>query len=234
MKAFLKDNRLFFFLFAIVFTGLGVALLFTEKATLHLWLNSCHTGFGDCFFRYYSYIAEYGIYIIAFVLMFWKLGASLYMLTSEITGGIIVRILKLIFKAPRPKVFFDLTSNPDALPIVEGVRLHNSNSFPSGHASTFFVLFFTLTIILNYYGNHKVTHKKLIQLLCFLLALTGAYSRIYLSQHFASDVFAGGSIGVLVVTMLFPAFVWLNDKYPKLCNWHINLHKRSKNEELTS
>ena len=225
MKEFFKDNKLFLLLFAAVFTGLGVALLLTEKAELHLWLNGCHGKFGDFFFRYYSCIAEYGIYVVVFIMLFWKLGASLYLLAGEITGGIIVRIIKLIVKAPRPKVFFDLANNPDALHIVEGVRLHNSNSFPSGHASTFFVLFFTLAIVLSYYKNKGAAQKRLTQGICFLLALTGAYSRVYLSQHFASDIFAGGIIGVVAVTLLFPTFEWLNHRYPKLCNWHISKRK---------
>ena len=234
MKKFIKDNNIFLLLFAIVFSCLGLVLLLNGKAELHLWLNSCHTPFGDFFFRYYTYIAAFGIYITAFIMLFWRLGASLYLLVGEAVSGIIVQVAKHIVRAPRPKVFFDLANNPDALPIVEGVQLHSSNSFPSGHASTSFVLFFILAIVLNYYGSQNNKGKKLIQVFCFLFALTGAYSRIYLSQHFAADVFAGSIIGVLSVTLLSPVFEWLNSKHPKLCNWHIVLRKQGKKESPTS
>ena len=221
MKKFIKENLLFLLLFTFVFAGLGIALCFSTKQELHLWMNCCHTPFGDFFFRYYTFIAAYGIYIAAFILLFWKFGASLYLLAGEALGGVIVQITKHFVHAPRPAVIFDLANHPDVLPIVEGVQLHSSNSFPSGHASTFFVLFFALSIVLNYYGQHKKTSRNLIQLVCFLFALTGAYSRIYLSQHFAIDVFAGGIIGMMSVTLLHPVFVWLNQRYPKVCSWHI-------------
>lgn len=230
MKKFIKYNSIFLLLFAIVFSCSGIVLLLNGKAELHLWLNSYHTPFGDFFFRYYTYIAAFGIYITAFIMLFWRLGASLYLLAGEVVGGIIVQIAKHIVRAPRPKVFFDLANNPDALPLVEGVQLHSSNSFPSGHASTSFVLFFILAIVLNYYKHQKNGSKSLIQVFCFLLALIGAYSRIYLSQHFAADVFVGGIIGVLSVTLLFPVFEWLNSKHPKLCYWHIVLHRQDKKE----
>ena len=223
MKKFFKDNLLFLLLCIIVFTGLGVTLVLKDKSDLHLWLNSYHTSWSDFFFRYYTYIAEYGIYVVALILLFWKLGASLYLLIGEAVGGITVQILKHLVQAPRPKVFFDLANHPDALPLVEGVQLHSSNSFPSGHASTFFVLFFGLAIVLGYYGNFQTSQKKALQVLCFLLALVGAYSRVYLSQHFAVDIFAGCIIGVLAISLLHPAFVWVNKKYPKFCAWHIKL-----------
>lgn len=234
MKKLIKSNGLFLSLSAIVFAGLGILLLTHGKAELHLWLNSYHTAFGDFFFRYYTYIAAFGIYLAAFIMLFWRLGASLYLLAGEVVGGIIVQIAKHLVQAPRPKVFFDLANHPDAIPLVEGVQLHSSNSFPSGHASTSFVLFFILAIVLNYYGKQKAKNQKLIQAFCFLLALTGAYARIYLSQHFAADVLAGGIIGMMAVIMLFPAFEWLNNKHPKLCAWHIVLRQQTQPEDLDS
>ena len=139
--------------------------------------------------------------------------------------------MKHILRAPRPKVFFDLENNPDAFPIVEGVNLHSSNSFPSGHTCTFFILFFILAIVIIYYhGDMKNSSRKLLQLGCFLLAVVGAYSRIYLSQHFALDIFAGSTIGCLVVIALYPAFLWFNNRFPKVCVWHIALPKQRKEQ----
>ena len=229
MKQFFKEYSLFLSLFVALFTSLGIALLLTDKAELHLWLNGCHTQFGDVFLRYYTHIAEYGIYAIAFIMLFWKAGASIFLLIGELAGAIVVQTVKHILRAPRPKVFFDLENNPDALPIVEGVHLHSSNSFPSGHTCTFFILFFVLAIVIAFYNSDiKNSSRKLCQSVCFLLAALGAYSRIYLSQHFALDIFAGGIIGTLVVTMLYPAFLWLNNRFPKVCAWHIALPKRRR------
>ena len=70
-----------------------------------------------------------------------------------------------------------------------------------------------------------------LQVLFFILALLGGYSRIYLSQHFATDVFAGGIIGVISVAILYPAFLWLNNKFPKVCAWHISLPTRGNKSD---
>ncbi len=231
MKQFLKDNAVFLSLFVIVFATMAWAVDCLDKAEVHLWLNSCHTPFGDIFCRYYTHVAEYGIYVIAFLLLFWKAGASIYLLAAEGVGAIIVQSIKFSVRAPRPKLFFDIANNPDALPLVEGVRLNSINSFPSGHSCTFFILFFALCIIIDYYRKETHLRASLYQLVAFVLALAGAFTRIYLSQHFLTDVFAGGLTGVLTVCMLYPAFLWLNNKHPKVCAWHIALPRQRKGQD---
>ena len=237
MKEFLRVHSTFLLLVALSFAGIGVMLLTTDKAELHLWLNGCHTSFGDIFFKYYTLIAEYGVYVVALCMLFWKAGATIYMLTAEAVGGAVVQIVKHIVRAPRPKIFFDLANNPDALPIVEGVRLNSSNSFPSGHTNTFFILFFVVCVVVWFYGKRNEMQQnasiQVMQVICFLLALTGGYSRIYLSQHFAADVFAGGLIGTLTVVALYPIFLWFNSKFAKVCAWHISLpkHKNRRNHK---
>ncbi|MCQ2311760.1 MAG: phosphatase PAP2 family protein [Paludibacteraceae bacterium] len=65
----------------------------------------------------------------------------------------------------------------------------------------------------------------LINLFCFLLALLGGYSRIYLNQHFAEDILGGAVIGVIVTFALLYAV-------PKLENttfWNWNLIHRNNN-----
>ena len=56
------------------------------------------------------------------------------------------------------------------------------------------------------------TTSTLIQLLLFALATLGAYSRIYLSQHFAMDVFAGLLVGVLSTLAAYAIFYRFQDK----------------------
>ena len=229
---FIKNNSIFLTLFAVVFTAIGITLLSVDKAGLHLWLNSCHTAFGDIFFRFYTLIADYGIYIVALCMLFWKAGAAIYLMIAEAAGGIVVQIVKHIVHAPRPRLFFDLENNPDALPVVEGVRMYSDNSFPSGHTNTFFILFFVICVVVWFYNKKETYLSMSLQVVCFLLALLGGYSRIYLSQHFAADIFAGGIIGTLTVIVLYPAFLWLNNKFPKVCAWHISLPIRRKGREV--
>ena len=232
MYSFFKSQCTFLLLFTIVFATIGIALLNIDKTQLHLLLNSCHTAFGDVFFRLYTTLADYGIYIMAIGLLFWRAGGTIYMLASQALGAIITQIIKHIVNAPRPKIVFNLAETPDALPIVEGVRMHSCYSFPSGHTCSFFILFFSLSVIVWYYNQNRQAQRKqtylyaILQIACFILALTGGYSRIYLSQHFTLDVFVGGIIGVCSIIALYPAFVWFNNKYPNVCAWHISLSKR--------
>jgi membrane-associated phospholipid phosphatase len=51
-----------------------------------------------------------------------------------------------------------------------------------------------------------------VQLLLFIAATLGAYSRIYLSQHFAMDVFAGLLVGILSTLAAYAIFYHFQDK----------------------
>ena len=106
-------------------------------------------------------------------------------IAGYILSGVPVQILKSYTDAPRPALFLK-GINYDHF--VDGVTLHNYNSFPSGHTASAFALAVILAIYLK--------NKRVGLLLLFLAAMVG-YSRIYLSQHFMEDVFIGSLIGVL-------------------------------------
>ncbi|HKL96023.1 MAG TPA: phosphatase PAP2 family protein, partial [Paludibacteraceae bacterium] len=78
---------------------------------------------------------------------------------------------------------------------VDGVTLHQMFSFPSGHTATVFSLMLALTLIF-----HK---KTWLSFVFFMLAFITAYSRIYLSQHFAEDVLFGSFIGVSMTLVAY-------------------------------
>ena len=126
--------------FALLMLVIGLLCAY-PKLELHLMLNSCHTAFEDTFFKYYTMLAEWPLYILALLPVFWKqIQITVLFALSELTGGAVLQILKHTFSADRPICAFE--NYRDAmLPLVEGVDMHHSNSFPSGHASTFFVFF---------------------------------------------------------------------------------------------
>ena len=181
------------------------------KTELHLLLNSYHTGVEDTFFKYYSTLAEGPLYVIALFPLFWKkFGITVFFALSELSGGAILQVLKHLISSDRPVSIFE--NQPDmVLPLVEGVDMHHSNSFPSGHASTFFVFFTCCALIVAYYYLHRArenNHRKwflinLLMLLMLFFAALGAYSRIYLSQHFLSDVCVGSIIGFATPCLIF-------------------------------
>ena len=180
------------------------------KLELHLLLNSHHTSIQDVFFKYYSMLAEWPLYVLALFPLLWKKKEiTIFFALCELSGGAILQILKHTICEERPVCAFEHCQNM-VLPVVEGVKLHHGNSFPSGHASTFFVFFTCCALILAYHYqkteqcNHtKWTLINLAMLVMLVMAALGAYSRIYLSQHFLSDVCVGSIIGFMTPLLMF-------------------------------
>ena len=199
LKALTVYGIAYFLLLMFVF-GLQFAY---PKVELHLWLNSYHTAFMDTFFKYYTLLAEWLLYVLALLLLLWKKKEmTIFFAVSELLGGAIVQSLKFIITTQRPVSVFE--NYPDAvLPMVEGVNLHHYSSFPSGHSSTFFMFFTCCAIILAYHYLLRADKNNfrtkilfhLTLLLLLALAALGGYSRIYLSQHFMLDVWVGSIIG---------------------------------------
>ena len=148
MKDFLKRNSIFIALSLILVGVLGFALVYFPKGELHLLLCDHHTPARDAFFTYYTRVAEYLPYIICvLVLLFGRLGnaamASACIACSELT----TQLLKHIINAPRPITWFAANLPDIQLPLVEGVHMNQWLSFPSGHTTSFFSLFFVLSIL---------------------------------------------------------------------------------------
>lgn len=112
---------------------------------------------------------------------------------SSIISAAITQTLKhtIYDDVVRPKKFFE---GVQELYLVPGVDNHLYNSFPSGHATSAFALFFSLALI---------TKSHSLKIMLFVLALFTAYSRIYLSQHFFEDVYAGSLIGIVTTITVF-------------------------------
>lgn len=216
VKQILKSLSVYGIAYLVLLMYVFGLLLAYPKVELHLWLNSWHTGFLDTFFKYYSTLAEGLLYVLALLPIFWKKKEmTIFFAISELAGGAIVQILKFLFDAQRPASVFENYQNV-VLPLVEGVELHHSSSFPSGHSSTFFVFFTCCAIILAYhYVQRAQTHNLRTRilfhatlLLMLFLAALGGYSRIYLSQHFMVDVCVGSIIGFVTPFVVF----WLSRK----------------------
>ena len=179
---------------------LGTTLLVVPKAGLHLALCQPHTAFLDSLVPVYTNLVDWLPYLVVLLLLFYRAGWATFLASNLLLSTLIVQPIKHIMHAPRPLTWFAENMPDVSLPLVEGVRMNYWLSFPSGHTTTFFVLFFSLSIIL-YAENIK--GKNILSFLCFLCASFGAYTRIYLSQHFALDIFAGILIAVCSTLVLY-------------------------------
>jgi membrane-associated phospholipid phosphatase len=110
--------------------------------------------------------------------------------------------LKHIISTDLPVSAFE-NYNHLVLPLVQGVEMYHGNSFPSGHASTFFMFCTCCVVFLTFHyireGKLRDLRTKIlfnVTLLSLLVFATlAAFSRVYLSQHFLSDVCVGSIIG---------------------------------------
>ena len=206
----------------ILVVCMGVILYLFPKAELHLLLCQPHTTSLDTIVPVFTDLVDWLPYLCVVLLLFYRAGWATFLASNLLLSTLIVQPIKYIVHAPRPLTWFAENMPDVTLPLVEGVKMNLWLSFPSGHTTAFFVLFFSLSIILC---AENVKGKTILSLLCFLCASFGAYTRIYLSQHFALDIFAGILIAVLSTILLY-YFLVLKTKNARFWEW--NLQKLRK------
>ncbi|MDN4753543.1 phosphatase PAP2 family protein [Porphyromonadaceae bacterium W3.11] len=187
----------FFIPYFIYVTVLLVTILMTDKGMLHLTMNQYHTPFLDSFFRYYTELGASLPFVIAIGYLFYKVGSSLYILVTLGINALVTNGLKLVFREPRPIVYFQLFYPDHSLPLVEGVKVYSHNGFPSGHTSAAFALMICIVLM---------SKRKDIALIAFILAALLGFSRVYLSQHFTEDVLFGSAVGISVGLILYTLY----------------------------
>ncbi len=206
-KFFLKNN-VFIGLSLILIVVLGLALLYIPKGELHLLLCDRHTPARDIFYRYYTTIAEWFPYVVCVgILLFGRIGDGIFASSAMIGSALSTQVLKHIINAPRPLTWFGINMPDVELHLVEGVRMNSWFSFPSGHTTSFFALAFVVSILFT--KSQEPRDKRIstiVQITLFILAAIGGYSRIYLSQHFTLDVYAGILVGTLITIVCYTVF----------------------------
>ena len=203
----LKRNSIFLTLSLILVVVLGLALLYIPKDQLHLLLCDRHSPARDLFYRYYTTLAEWLPYVVCVaLLLFGRIGDGIFASSAMLLSTLVTQVSKHVVNAPRPLTWFTEHFPDVQLPLVEGVRMNLWYSFPSGHTTSFFAMAFAVCILLTSSPRIPRLPRILVQILLFFLAALGAYSRIYLSQHFAADVFAGVLVGVLSTLIAYAVF----------------------------
>lgn len=182
--------------------GLFGFSLWLGKENAFLLLNTDLGYFADQFFRYLTYAGDGMAWVPATILIlifrrkYWILAFS-----SIIISTLIAQLSKNIFfkGLPRPSLAI---ADPTLFHTVTGVDLHTMNSFPSGHTTTAFTLFFLACFFI---------HKRWVLYIGLIYALLAAYSRVYLAQHFPVDL-AGG---ILAATITISLSISLQNKWGK-------------------
>lgn len=178
-------------------------ILQTDKLSLHVFFNSWNSRIGDLFMPYLTNVGD-GLFLLLlalFVFLFRSKKLALLLFIAFLISSGLVQFLKhFVFNNHmRPMYVFQ---HVKGFHLIKDFHYHMFQSFPSGHSTSSFVLFTFLAM------NFAKTWQT--QLLCFIGALFFAFTRVYLSQHYFEDVFAGAMIGFLCMkyTQVFLQSKW--------------------------
>ena len=130
------------------------------------------------------------VFMAVAIIVFWCVSKSCgyYMLTVGFVGTIVNQFLKLVFRIPRPWV-----KDPD-FRIVESARAEATGySFPSGHTQNVFASFGCLG---------RWTRRTWLRVVCAVVIVLTAFSRMYLGVHTPLDVGVSFGIGLVLVFAL--------------------------------
>ncbi len=157
------------------------------------------------FFTYITLFGK-GEVVVAFfllcVVLLWANGKKNYILplfVSTFGAGIFIYITKLIFHRPRPKI---------------AIYFEPTYSFPSGHA-TISVALYGFGIYLLFRLLKSDTLKFYISFFTIVFIALIGLSRIYLGEHYFSDVYSGYLLGSLWFIIGVAFTKWMDERGEK-------------------
>lgn len=207
MNKLLKANRYFFIPYLVFLLICSILLITFSKTDLHILSNKANSPLFDVFFKNATYLGDGTLIAFLFIiLLFVKFRYAFTFLTGSLLSSLlVVNLFKkvLLDQMYRPSKYFELYETYK-LHLVEGVNLHSLQSFPSGHTTAAFNLFFMMALLVK---------SNILKLVFFVMAVLVAYSRVYISQHFLIDITAGSVLGVVFIIL---AWIWF-EKINK--NW---------------
>jgi membrane-associated phospholipid phosphatase len=183
-------NGLFFGLWALAALMLAYPVLSAPKGEIELAINAGHHPAFDLSFRYLTYLGDGTMLAVLFVLgllFSYRLSLLTVFLTLFLSAFMMLFKEWLFEGMPRPRGFF---GDSVALHFVDGVDVYYKNTFPSGHTATAFAI---AAMLAGLYGSGRPVFTVVL----FVLAVLAGFSRVYLMQHFAVDVYFGAAVGLV-------------------------------------
>lgn len=184
----IKRTRFFLVPWIVLLLAGAFVLLSYPKDQIHLATNRHYNSFWDETMQWITLIGDGWTITVLVLLMFaWKRHYAFFTgIACLFASGITQGLKHFIFEGEaRPVRFFAQTQK---LRVMTNIDNSFVDSFPSGHTTVAFAFFFCLALGIK---------NDWLRLACLLVSLAIGFSRIYLSQHFLVDVYAGSIIGVL-------------------------------------
>ena len=187
MLDLIKRNRTFFIPYFLLLIAMLIIQLYYGNPKLTFWINSKHELVFDPLFKFFTSLGEgtIGLFLAA-ILIFIRFGKAVVALVISNVAGLLAQLLKhtLFSKTMRPAVYF-LHHHP-GLHFVPGVPIFHDQSFPSGHSTTAF----SIAALLSMFSKSKNASYFFLA-----LAICVGWSRMYLGEHFFTDVMGGATLG---------------------------------------
>jgi membrane-associated phospholipid phosphatase len=175
-----------FFSLLLVFV-LAVFVLFYGKDKSFLMINGHYSTQADYFFNFVTFLGEWLLWVPLFLYaLIYKRDFFISVLAALIICTLLTHLGKRVLFEGEPRPLRLLENLARAVPLIKDNRY--VNSFPSGHTSTAFTTALLLAFI--------VRRKFAIYVFPIIAFLVG-YSRVYLAQHFVTDVLAGSIVGII-------------------------------------
>lgn len=153
-----------------------------------------------------TYFGSEILFIAAALIVYWCVSKKYgyYLLATGLIGTALNQFLKILCRVPRPWV------RDPAFTIVESARADAGGySFPSGHTQS-------VTSILG--GIARFTKKTAVRVVCIVIVVLVAFSRMYLGVHYPTDVGFSLAVGLVLVFGLYPVFE-SSDQHPQRIVW---------------
>lgn len=190
-----------FFLAIAIAIAAGIVILVLGKNESFFLINGNRNSFLDLFFKYYTNAGDGWMWLpLGLFCIFFKRKYLVAVIAGILISTLLAQLLKRVVF---PDELRPITCLADNFPVyvVDGITMLRKNSFPSGHTTTAF----TMALILAHMIN-----KKSWSIILPILALLAGYSRVYLAQHFLTDVWAGMCIGIfssILSLLIYRSFV---------------------------
>ena len=193
-KHLIAQHRLYFVMFVMWLLVLSFLQLQYTQNQLSIAVNSIHTSWLDTICKYGTHLGD-GLFAagIALLILWRKRAYFWWAVGCFYAPALFTQLFKHTVFAHHLRPIMHIGETPN-LHLVDGVTIHQFNSFPSGHSTSAFAVFLFL---------HFITPNKKLGVLFFALAVFAAFTRVYLVQHFTQDVYAGSIIGTCFTLFLF-------------------------------